>query len=251
MLVGIVDYFKAQRENLKRMLRFEPFAVFFPIVDALYRRSIKLMPKDKSPVFGQFLLICHKSFLTAASLVGQAQPDDSIPVTRRAIEAVRWSAAFKENPANAHKWVAFEERMKRWKDRREGKKPKPLRISLEVKHPLVKELMETWGILSDAAVHFTPEYFDSLDWKKDEDAIFLNYFVRDQHIIEREIILLAAIHAKILRVLDWCLDGTFGKDEDWRRLMAAGHEKGKPYVAKFEHAEGENGGDEPNGDGDG
>ncbi|MFQ5881777.1 MAG: hypothetical protein ACE5I9_04810 [Candidatus Methylomirabilales bacterium] len=249
--MGIEDYFNAQIENLRRSLRFEPFAVLFPIVEELYTTSVRLIPPDKSPVFGQFFLICHKSFLAAASLIGQAQPDDAAPITRRAIEVIRLAAAVKTNPANAKKWLAFEERMRRWKDRGEGKKPKPLRISLEVNHPLVTELMETWGILSDASVHFTPEYFDSLSWRRGDNTLFLNYFTEDQRVIEREIILLTAAHAKILRVLDWCLDGAFSSHDEWQRLMAEGHERGKPFAAKFEPTIDENSGDESSEDNDG
>jgi len=234
--MGIVDYFNHQKENLRRAIRFEPFAVLFPIVDDLYRTSVRLAPKDKSPVFGQFLLICHKSFLAAASLIGQAQPDDADPITRRAIEVIRLAAAVKEDPDEAKKWVAFEERIQRWKDRGEGKRPKPFHASPAVKHPPVKELMQTWGILSDASVHFTPEYFGSLSWKKQETSIFLDYFIGDQRVIEREIILLVGTHATILRVLDWCLDGAFSRDGEWNRLMGQAFEKGRPYAAKFEPA---------------
>ena len=234
--MGLVDYFQAQKNNLQSALRFEPFAVLFPIIHELYMNSRRLLPQDKSPVFGQFLLICHKSFLAAASLVGQAQPDDAAPITRRAIEVIRLAAAVKEDPARAKQWAAYEERTRRWKDRGEGKKPKPLHISLEVNHPLVKGMMQTWGILSDASVHFTPEYFGSLSWRKEDTSIFLNYFTNDQRVIEREIILLVGTHATILRVLDWCLDAAFSRDGEWNRLMGQAFEKGKPYAAQFEHA---------------
>jgi len=240
----MVGYFSAQKNNLQSALQFEPFAVLFSIVHELYLTSIRLLPKDKSPVFGQFLLICHKSFLAAASLIGQAQPDDAAPITRRAIEAIRLAAAVKENPATARKWAAYEERTRRWKERGEDKRPKALHISLEEKHPLVRDLMQTWGILSDASVHFTPEYFGSLSWRKEDTNIFLDYFTGDQRIIEREIILLVGTHARILRVLDWCLDGAFSRDGEWNRLMSQAFEKAKPYTAQFEHAaseEGDNG----------
>lgn len=232
--MGIEDYFNVQVEHLRRALRFEPFAVLFRIVEDLYATSIRLMPPDKSPVFGQFLLICHKSFLAAAGLIGQAQPDDAAPITRRVIEVVRLAAAVKADRGNAEKWLAFEERLRRWQDRQEGKKPKSLHVNLDVKHPLIEELMQTWGILSDASAHFTPEYFSSLAWERRETSLFLGYFTRDQRIIEREIVLLAGTHAKVLRVLDWCLDGDFSKHIEWGRLIAELYEKGRPYAAKFE-----------------
>ena len=232
--MSIESYFQAQKENLRSALRFEPFAVLFSIVDELYNISVQAMPSDKSPVFAQFLLICHKSFLAAASLIGQAQPDDAAPITRRAIEVIRLAAAVNEDPANAKAWAAYDQRMKRWQARREGKRPGPLHIRLEVKHPLVVELMDRWGVLSDAAVHFTPEYFGTLDWKKGEGTLFLNYFTGDQRVIEREIVLLANTHSNILQVVDWCLDGAFSESAEWARLIDELYEKGKVYSAKFE-----------------
>ena len=116
-------YFEAQKRNLTNNLRFEPIANLFPGVHELYNISIQGMPPDKSPLFGQFLLICHKSFLAAASLIGQAQPDDAAPITRRAIEVIRVAAAIKEDSSKFEEWVAFEKRSKRWQDREEDRTP--------------------------------------------------------------------------------------------------------------------------------
>lgn len=215
--MSLKDYFEVQKNNLNKALQFEPFAVPLSGVDELYETALQAIPPEGPPVFGGFVLFCHKSFLAAASLVGQAQPDDAAPITRRAIEAVRLAAAIKENPANLQEWIAFEERMKRWQARQEGKKPGSLFVRIDVKHPVILELMETWGILSDASVHFTPEYFASLGWIKGDT---LRYFTDDQRILEREIALLAATHGKILHVLDWCLDGAFGRNPQWMRLMS-------------------------------
>ena len=231
---GIVDYFRAQKENLGNALRFEPYAILFPLVDQLYSASIALVPRDKSPVFGKLLLICHKSFLAAASLIGQAQPDDAAPITRRAIEVVALADAIKTDRKSATKWAAFEDRMKRWQDRQEGKKPKSLKVHLEAKHPNTRRLMETRGILSDAAVHFTPEFFGSLDWKQGQDSLFLNYFTRDQRTIEREIVSLVGIHVMILQVFNWCFDNVWNESSEWRGLLCELEAKGKPYAAQFE-----------------
>lgn len=69
-------------------------------------------------------------------------------------------------------------------------------------------------VLSDSAVHFTPEYFITLDWEErrntsGDGAIFLNYFHRDAREIELSLIYLGAAHLKILEVFDRCLDGWF------------------------------------------
>ena len=103
--LSLCEYIKAQRSNLKSALEFELFGATCPRMDKLYRLSIEAalaLPKDKSPALEkslQSLLICHKSFLAAATLIGQAQPDDAAPITRRAVEAVRLAAAMKADPA--------------------------------------------------------------------------------------------------------------------------------------------------------
>lgn len=232
----MLGYFQAQKENLAALLRFETFAVLIPPVDRLYKTAIDLVPKEPPHLFGLCLLICHKSFLAAASLVGQAQPDDAGPITRRAIEVVRLAAAVKSDAAVFERWVAFEERMERWKVRMEGEKPKPIHINLDVKHPAVIDLMSMWGILSDADVHFTPEYFYGLDWEKRDGTMFLNYFNRDQRTIEREIVNLSGSHIRILEVLDWCLNGVFRNNENWWQEMGKLIDLGKQFAAKFERA---------------
>ena len=241
--MAINEYFDGQKENLRRSLNWRPFAEVFPLVDKLYVDAIGLMPSDRSPVFGQFLLICHKSFLAAAALIGQAQPDDAAPITRRAIEVARFAAVVKTNPDKAKEWVAFDERMQRWADRQEGKKPKSLWINLgevdpEIK-PVIDDLMQTLGILSDAAVHFTPEYFVELSWEKREDSMYLNYFTKEQRVLEREIVQTSGTHLLILEVIDWCLgpgpwsttvsccnERTYGLLRDWR--CVGGFQAGRP-----------------------
>ena len=228
-----IDYCKVQKANLGNTLKFEPFAVLIPLVDQLYQQSIVLMPSDSSPVYGRLLLVCHKEFLAAASLVGQCQPDDADPITRRAIEAIRLAAAIKAEPKNAEIWLAYEKRMERWERRQSGEKPRSLHIKLEVSHPIVNELMETWGILSDAGVHFTPEYFHTLDWRNREGAKFLNYFMSDQRAIETAIVILTGTHTKILLILNECVDNAFGVDAEWMKQMASLHKRGKAYGEKF------------------
>ena len=241
--MAIRKYFDAQKENLRRARKWEPFATIFPVVDKLYVDAIGLVPNDQSPIYGQFLLICHKSFLAAASLIGQAQPDDSAPITRRAIEVARFAAAVKTNPELAENWMAYEERLQRWTDRQEGVKPKPLRVNLGKVHPGIKltidDLMGSLGIISDAAVHFTPEYFGELGWDRGEKSLKLDYFTGDQRALEREIVFTSGTHLQILEVLDWCLDGALKADPDWIGLVAVLKERGAVLAAKFDQADGE------------
>lgn len=231
------EYFGAQKENLQRALSWEPFAEIFPLVDKLYVDALKLIVPDHSPRFAQFLLIGHKSFLAAASLIGQRQPDDAGPITRRAIEAARIAAVIKTNPDKIEAWLAYTERMQRWADRQEGVKPKPLRINLGEVHPEIKpqidDLMQTYGILSDADSHFTPEYLFNLGWEKRGEKLFLNYFTKEQRTLEREIISTVGTHLLILEVIDWCLDGAFRSDPDWLGLVHTIKKKGEPLTEKF------------------
>lgn len=230
--VSLVKYCETQKKNLGEALRFEPFAVLISAMHNLYEVSVGLILNDN--FFGQFVLMEHSVFLGAASLIGQAQPYEAMPITRRAIEMARVAAALKEDPKNAEEWVAFKQRHERWQARQRGEKPKRLNINLKVSHPTVNELMEDYGILSDSAVHFTPEHFASLGWEGRPGMLYLNYFIGDQRTMEREIILLVGTHAKILKVLNDCLDGAFSANGEWTALMAELEQKAKPYVAKFQ-----------------
>ncbi len=233
--MNMLQYFEAQKQQLNELCKFEPFAVLFPLVDEWYRLSNDLCPRDKPATFGRFLLVCHKSFLSAASLVGQAQPDDASAITRRAIEVIRVAVAIKQDAENLEERLAYEQRLIRWKQRQEGEKPSQrLHIKLNVRHPLLDELMRTYGIMSDAEVHFTPEYFESLDWEVRGDMLFLNYFQRDQREIERAIIILSGTHRIILELHDWCVDESFSKNKQWLALRQQLVETGKKYAANFD-----------------
>lgn len=229
------EYIDAQRKNLESALKFELFGATCPRMDKLYELSIAGVPKDKSPVFGQFLLICHKSFLAAATLIGQAQPDDAGPITRRAIEVVRLAAAINTDPAVAKKWGAYERRMARWKARNEGETPKALHVHIPAEHPLVKQLMDVWGIISDADAHFTPEFFHSLRWEKRDDKMFLHYFSGEQRTIETAIIHLLGAHMMMLRIFDECLDSALSANAGWQSLRDQIVAVAKPHADKLEH----------------
>jgi hypothetical protein len=228
------DFITAQQRNLESALKFELFGATCPLMDKLYELSVATVPKDKSPFFGQFLLVCHKSFLAAATLIGQGQPDDSAPITRRAIEVVRLAAAIKVDPKFAKEWLAYEKRQERWDARDKGEKPKSLHIPVPVTHPLVKQLMDTWGIFSDGEVHVTPEYFGSLGWEKGDDRMFLQDFTGDQRTTEAAIVLLLGAHMMMLRVLDECLDGSFTRSDAWREISDQLYVRAKPWADKLE-----------------
>lgn len=228
------DYIDTQRKNLESALKFELFGATCPRMDRLYELSIAGVPKDKSPVFGQFLLVCHKSFLAAATLVGQAQPDDAGPITRRAIEVIRLAAAINSDPAVAEEWGAYEKRMARWEARNEGETPKPLHVRIPAEHPIVKQLMDVWGIISDSDVHFTPEFFHTLRWEKRDDRMFLHYFNGEQRTIETAIVNLLGAHMMMLHIFDEFFGGVLSANAEWQRLRDEISAVAKPYADKLE-----------------
>jgi hypothetical protein len=80
------------------------------------------------------------------------------------------------------------------------------------------------GLLSERAVHFTPAFLltqaapvvGSIDADSDEHLeIKMAWFERSQRSIEIELIGLAVAHINILDLLDECLDGVLGRDEEW------------------------------------
>jgi hypothetical protein len=103
------------------------------------------------------------------------------------------------------------------------------------------------GLVSDAYVHFTPEYYSSLDWEVRSTSstggeIRLNYFHRDRREIERQFIALCAFHGRILKVFDRCFDGLLSGDESVRKQMAAiwivGKAFGDDYQTRYQQKTG-------------
>ena len=213
------------------------------LTNKLYEHAISFEPRNSSPLFGQLLLLCHKSFLSALILIGQAQPDDADPISRRAIEAARLALAVKSNPENAVKWAAYEKTMERWQARNRSEHPPPVYPKLELprSHPFLGELEKQLGILSDTSVRFTPEYFGSQSWIRSKTRIHLRYFTSDQRTIERHLMTLVGIHANVLRIFDECLDGALFSNQDWKdlwqQLEAQGLRLAEPFKPGDMHTE--------------
>jgi hypothetical protein len=106
---------------------------------------------------------------------------------------------------NATRWLAFEERERRWQNRIEEEKPPRLRITYSCvdEDPLGNKLGQFMGMLSDTGTHFTPELLGSLSFeeKKGGRLVFSNYLESDFSIIASELRYLAATHLVILRAL--------------------------------------------------
>ncbi|MDV2496527.1 MAG: hypothetical protein RX316_10035 [bacterium] len=214
-------YLEGEEYYLKEVNKIPSFSILIPLTNRLYNLSIELIPPDTNPFYGRRLLLCHKCFLSAASLIGRAQPDDAAPVIRRAIEIAEVAFAVKYDRDNYERWLSFETRMDRWKARMVGERPRSPRfpkLKLPTDHQILKELGEGKGSYSDSAVHHTPEYFITQEWKEDGGEIFLNYFAMNQRDLERAIILFTGTHHNILRLFDECLDGALSANDGWERL---------------------------------
>ncbi len=233
--MSIQDYIAAQRANIASISQLSHFSILGNLTDRLYEQAINLVPKDFPPPFGQLLLISHRSFLSALTLIGQAQPHDAAPISRRVIEVARLALALKKNPDNAEQWMAYEQRMERWRARNRGEKPKPFspKLDLPPDHPIMSELVKQLGILSDGSAHFTPEYFSSQHWIISDTRLELRYFISDQKTIECDLITLIGIHANILRVFDECLNGLLFSDDEWKQLWRELEAKGRPLAQAF------------------
>ena len=214
------EYFKALRSNMEEGVRDPDARELMAALDAAYRATIG-KPHPGPALFGRFLQVCHKSMLAAYALIAQRQPEDSVAVTRRAVEAAKVALAIKANSANANEWLSFEHRNNRWITRQRGERPKSFRVKYDDLggNPVADELDLWLGVLSDAYVHFTPEYFDSLDWDEKicadgERQIFLHYFHRGAQEVERHFKLLSAAHGTIFKAFDQCFDGGISADPE-------------------------------------
>lgn len=237
--MSIDGYIEVQKSNLASIRRLPQFGLI-DLVDKLYDRGIDLVRSDSPPRYARFLLLAHQSFLSAATLIAQAQPFDAAPITRRAIEIARVCLASKYDKQIEENWLAFEKRMQRWQARRQGGKLNRLpsfRYDYQGRDSLMKSLNEQHGILSDGFAHFTPEYYASQNWRvKKTDAQYnfleLIYF-SDRKSLERELIILADNHAQILNVINHCVDYTFTKDEQWKSIATKLIEDGRKLGELF------------------
>lgn len=195
-------------------------------LDALYAIAIRTVPPEGFPVFyGRLLLICHKSMVSAANLIASCLPEDSVGITRRATEAAKVANAIHLNDKNAQQWLAEDKRHERWLQRQEGEIPKNFHVQFEdlKGDDLNAALGVFMGILSDAYLHFTPEFYATLGWQvitKPEGPggyMHLSYFQPDVRELERHFMLLTSIHGKILAVFDRCYGGRFMQTDEYQK----------------------------------
>jgi hypothetical protein len=235
-----VDFQQRNFEAIKDTLHYSGLVV---TVDRLYRSTLALGHEHCPRVcFGEMLLMCHKSFLSAATLIARGQSDDAPPITRRAIEIGQLAVAVYLDPKNYEAWLDQERRADRTKARMQGERPKnepAHKWGKEIlEHPLLSDLRTFLGMVSDYYAHFTPEFQGNLAWSKEvkpgENAtIRLAYFDTTKSIIDAAFINLATIHLKLLDVFNACFNDALEKDGGWRMLRTTAFEIGRDLARQL------------------
>jgi hypothetical protein len=240
----IEKYVETQRRNFEAT-KASPYFQLIRLADELYARTCQIVgiSSIRTYQYARFILLGNQSLLSAATLIGQCQPMDAAAITRRAIEMTRVALAIKHDKDGWDKWVDYEARAERWETRQLGKKPeRVVTIHYEIPdHPLLKELKDELGTLSDGYVHFSPEYYASQNWREIKDTdpprMELVYFISDMRVIERDMHLLAATHLKMLLIFDECLDGLLSADKEWKavrdKLIVLGEKLSDAYKASI------------------
>ncbi len=186
-----------------------PIFRLIEVLDELYRVAHARAPfpqtgQEEDRFLQACFLICHRSLLSAATAVGSGWPEDGPAITRRALEAAQVALAPKAHPDNLAAWKASVKRQTRWEARAQGQKPQRLVIP-QFKgvdaEPLYEDLKADIGVLSDWAVHFTPEHLSGYEWDTDSS------FGVEENRVPLESLALADQHRLIIRVFDRCLEG--------------------------------------------
>lgn len=244
MIDEFEKYFSAADEARREGLNNPVFRELLTPLDQLYRRASKIESKGGGIIFRELSLVAHKSLLAASALIAQRQPEDSTGITRRALEAAKTYLAIKVDPVNLKNWIAFKERDTRWRVRREGKKPKGLHVKLRGLrgNPLADRLDLFAGMFSDAALHYTPEFYSTLNWQihplpDGSHQRLLQYFIDDVQQIDRYWLSLVAAHLSILEAFDFCIDADLSKDcqakQLWDSVRTAAHLQSRMYTRKY------------------
>src|SRR5215208_5557371 len=97
-------YIRAQRLNVERLRKTPHYAEMMVSLDAVYSRCLDIRPASPEPVFEKSLLLCHRAFLSAASLALQAQAEDAAAVARRGAEVAKFCLAYKGDQSRAAEW---------------------------------------------------------------------------------------------------------------------------------------------------
>lgn len=235
-IARFTEYVAAQFNRTTLFLRDPNFSSVVAAIDAAYenvRGNAQGVAKGLARVF----LASHQAMFSSAACIARGVPLDGVAASRRALEGARIALAIKLDRQNAERWISFEQRMARWAARNAGEKAPKLNLRYEVLDgdELGKQLGLLVGIFSDAAVHFTPEFFSRLDFQDRAGGkkTYSDYLQADDSQIAGHLASLAAAHLLILRALDRCCDGGFTALPEFRqcirRITTAALEMRKSY----------------------
>jgi hypothetical protein len=223
--MSLDGYVDAQQKNFEAIKESPHYSRLIETIDRLYRTTLALGSSHCPRLcFGKMLLMCHKSLLSAATLIARGQPDDAALISRRAIEIGQLAVAVHLDSQNYVKWLNEQRRTARWEERMKGQRPKsepPHKWSKDVlEHPLLAELRTFLGILSDSYAHFTPEFEGNLQWAEEVEpgknaTISLEYFDTTKRVIHGGFLNLAAIHLKLLDIFNACFKDGLLHDGAW------------------------------------
>jgi hypothetical protein len=235
-LKRFTEYSAAQFNRTTSFLRNPLFADFIGAVDGAYAVASK---KNQNVTAGRarMYLVCHQALFSAAACIARGVPLDAAAASRRALEAARTMLAMKLDPENGARWLAHEERMERHRARKNNEKPP----SLKIKYGVLDgdedgmQLGTLVGILSDGAVHFTPEFYSYLDFQEQDNRtmMFSEYLEDDDEEIARHLRMLGAVHLLILKTLDRCCDHGFRATEGFASAIEKIVEAARALFAKY------------------
>lgn len=220
----IDDFIAALRRNFDTFSAHPLYTQGVQALDTAYQTAIRSMaPAGYPAIYGRLLLVCHKHMVSAANLIASCLPEDSAAITRRAAEAAKVATAIYLNDANTQAWLSFDQRNERWVRRQANERPRSFQVRYEhLRGDQDSEALDNYiGVLSDAYVHFTPEFYSTLCWQVTRNEhgeggrIYLNYFQSSTREIERHFILLMAVHGKILQAFDRCVQGNLSQQADF------------------------------------
>jgi hypothetical protein len=241
--MSLDGYVDTQQKNFEAIKDSLHYSQLIETVDRLYRTTLDLGPAHCPRVcFGKMLLMCHKSFLSAATLIARGQPEDAAPISRRAIEIGHLAVAVHLDSKNYVKWLDEERRMAKHEERRKGQRPKNVpaqKWGKEVlEHPLLSDLRTFLGIISDSYAHFTPEFEGNLAWSEEARpgeslTILLEYFDTNKRTIHCAFLNLATVHLKLLDVFNACFKDGLQRDGGWLLLKTTAWAIGGELAAEF------------------
>jgi hypothetical protein len=240
--MGLEEYLTAQQRNLDAIKSSMHYSRLIETVEHLYRSTFNLGPLVCPRIcFAKMLLMCHKSFLSAATLIARGQAEDAAPVSRRAIEIGHLAIAVHLDSQNYLKWLDAKRRMARIASRMKGERPtnepghKWGKDVLE--HPLLADLRKFLGMISDYYAHFTPEFEGNLAWSEEAGAegvsLQLQYFDTDSRAINCAFLTLAAIHLKLLEVFNACFGGGLERDGGWQLVKTTAEAIARELAQEF------------------